>query len=64
MIVSNLAFTCRSCRHTPMRIEVDRPGITQTVLKLFCPECGATFRPTLSYETANLELAEDVKSDV
>lgn len=59
-----LAFRCRSCHHSPMRLKVDRPGILQTILELFCPECGATFRPSLMWETDNLEIKADGQDQI
>lgn len=41
-----------------MRVSIDRSGIIQTVLELFCPECGAKFRPSLGYESNNITIEE------
>lgn len=59
-----LVFRCRSCHHAPMKVKEGRAAdALSTALELFCPQCGASFHPCVTYEKTLVQFEEQDDND-
>lgn len=51
-----MKFRCNSCHSWNTALSTYRKGVIQTVLEIFCKECGAKVQASLMYNSEGIKL--------